>query len=136
VGPGGQDGVPYLGAVPTGDVSFGGGPPFFFPVRAGFLGINHLRISDSFGRTLSLLGANGNTGGTAASFCPIQGRGLAPDSTQVGPDAARLWLELPPRLAQPARLDFTWLSADNDAVAVEFQADTSPICGWLLPNHL
>ena len=136
VGSGAQDGVPYLGAVPTGDVSFGGGPPFFFPVRAGFLGINHLRISDSFGRTLSLLGANGNTGGTAASFCPIQGRGLAPDSTQVGPDAARLWLELPPRLAQPARLDFTWVSADNDAVAVEFQADTSPICGWLLPNHL
>ena len=138
VGSGAQDGVPYLGAVPTGEVSFGGGPPFFFPVRAGFLGINDLRISDSFGRTLSLLGANGNTGrhGLNKSFYPIQGRGLAPDSTQVGPDAARLWLELPPRLAQPARLDFTWVSADNDAVAVGFEADTSPICGWLLPNHL
>ena len=136
VGSGGQEGVPYLGAVPTGDVGFGGGRPFFFPVRAGYLGINDLRISDSFGRTLSLLSANGNTGGTNKSFYPIQGRGLAPDATQVGPDAARLWLELQPRLAQPSRLDFTWVSAADDAVAVALQADTSPICGWLLPNHL
>jgi hypothetical protein len=42
-----------------------------------------------------------------------------------------------PRLAQPARLLFEWISASatgllemNDVPA------SSPICGWLLPNHL
>ena len=88
--------------------------------------------------TLSLLGANGNTSGTARRpfirSRVVVWHQIPRRSARTRPSCP--WLELPPRLAQPGRLDFTWVSADNDAVAVGLQADTSPICGWLLPNHL
>ncbi|MBV8488308.1 MAG: hypothetical protein JO161_08515, partial [Planctomycetaceae bacterium] len=42
-----------------------------------------------------------------------------------------------PRLAQPARLLFEWISASAAGV-VEMNSHpaTTPVCGWLLPNHL
>lgn len=44
---------------------------------------------------------------------------------------------LPPRLAQPARLIFRWLSATGDGTQeMNSHPATSPVCGWLLPNHL
>ncbi|MCB9285183.1 MAG: hypothetical protein H6563_13990 [Lewinellaceae bacterium] len=50
---------------------------------------------------------------------------------------------LPPRLAQPARLNFRWLSAhssvpnaDVDLEEMNSHPATSPICGWVLPNNL
>jgi hypothetical protein len=43
---------------------------------------------------------------------------------------------LPPRLAQPARLSFRWLSADLGDQQLSDAAGETPICGWLLANHL
>ena len=134
LGAGAREGVPY-NAGEDGDERFGAGQPFFFPIRAGFLRFKNLRITDSFGRMLDLLQANANVGGNAATFKPIQGRGLTPPR-QLGVDASRTWLQLEPRLVQAGRLDFDWVSADDDRVAVALAAGASPICGWLLPNHL
>ena len=39
-------------------------------------------------------------------------------------------------LAQPMRLDFRLLDATSDAIRSNSSDATSPICGWLLPNHL
>ncbi|HEU4844805.1 MAG TPA: hypothetical protein VFT05_11115, partial [Burkholderiaceae bacterium] len=53
------------------------------------------------------------------------------------PDGAGSYIQLPPALLQPARLDFRLLSASDDGV--EFgpaQPTADPVCGWLLPNHL
>lgn len=133
---GGDKGVPYLAAVGAQDTRGGQGKPFFFPIRAGYLSFNRLRITDSYGRTLSLLEANGNFGGKADSFVPIKGSGMTPDPAQIGADDAARMLRLKPRLAQPARLDFTWISSEDDSVIVDQAAEASPVCGWLLPNHL
>lgn len=44
---------------------------------------------------------------------------------------------LEPRLAQPLRLLFRWLSADATGFEeMNAHPATSPVCGWLLPNHL
>ena len=47
---------------------------------------------------------------------------------------------LPPRFSPPARLNFRWLatlSGQNGVEEVEMNSApaTTPICGWLLPNH-
>jgi hypothetical protein len=43
---------------------------------------------------------------------------------------------MPPRLAQPARLSLDWLDADDDVRQMNGLPDTSPICGWLVPDNL
>ncbi len=44
---------------------------------------------------------------------------------------------LPPRLAQPSRLLFRWLNANSSELSeMNSHPATSPICGWLMPNHL
>jgi hypothetical protein len=44
--------------------------------------------------------------------------------------------ELPPRLSQPARLNFRWLSADRDVGETNDHPITPPICGWVVTNFL
>jgi hypothetical protein len=44
---------------------------------------------------------------------------------------------LEPRISQPGRLLFRWISADSLGYEeMNSHPATSPICGWLLPNHL
>lgn len=44
---------------------------------------------------------------------------------------------LQPRLAQPSRLLFRWLAADSTGYEeMNFHPATTPVCGWLLTNHL
>lgn len=44
---------------------------------------------------------------------------------------------MPARITQPARLMFRWLSATGDAIEeMNAHPATTPVCGWLLPNHL
>ncbi len=53
----------------------------------------------------------------------------------LGTEAAR-FVELPPRLAQRARLGFTVVSAADDTREIDLNADVEPIRGFVLPNHL
>ena len=84
----------------------------FNPIRSGYLDIKALRLVDSFGQALDL---------------PI------PDDCGM---------EQPPRLTQPARLNFRWLSArltrgdGRTPLEMSTHPATSPICGWLMPNFL
>ena len=84
----------------------------FNPIRSGYLDIKALRLVDSFGQALDL---------------PI-------------PDICGM--EQSPRLTQPARLNFRWLSArltrSDECTPLEMSTHpaTSPICGWLMPNFL
>ena len=52
---------------------------------------------------------------------------------------------LPPRVLAPSRVDAHWLSATFDSTVPGFTDDfaesndhpaTSPVCGWIVPNHL
>lgn len=134
--PDGHTGVPLMSIVPDVDPSFGGGTPFFFPLRAGFVAFTGLRVLDAFGRTVDLLRANNNPGGSADTFHPIKAPAVMADPNQLGTDVAQRVIQLSPRINTSARLSLRWISSTDDQVPTDLGALASPICGWLLPNHL
>jgi hypothetical protein len=110
----------------------------FGPLRAGFAEIATLSVVDAFGQTMALqtpLNADGTLQATPAlTLAPIAG-----DTAHV------TTAYLPPRLLVPTRLWFNWLSASHDLGVTGVTSDfvetsthpaTSPVCGWILPNHL
>jgi hypothetical protein len=95
----------------------------FLPIRSGLLHVAKLRIVDTFGRVQNL------------DF--DKHKSIRSDAMAVGhlPDLA----QLRPRLTQPARLNFRWLSAlpmQGAELESNSHANTSPVCGWIVPNHL
>jgi len=97
----------------------------FLPVRAGRMTISRVRVVDTFGQTHDMVSR-----GEAVQ------KGLRSAMSHGGEHAGAGWSWLPPRLCQPARLDFRWLVAGSDSVEMNAHPITSPICGWLLPNNL
>jgi hypothetical protein len=90
----------------------------FNPIRTGAMRILQLRLIDNFGITHDVDVSRMTT--TTQMRVPDQ------------PD----WVGLPPRLVQPARINFRWLDGDHDIQEMNNLPETSPICGWLLPNNL
>lgn len=111
----------------------------FGPMRGGFLEINSLELVDVFGQRMQLNTPEKQDNGAleviaAFTVAPMQG-----DIENAGK------VYLPPRILAPTRLWFKWLSAsynnsvpgiDGDFVEMTSHPVSSPICGWLLPNHL
>ena len=89
----------------------------FSPIRGGGLRVLRLRLIDTFGQTQDLTWDS-----------------LVATAQMTSPQGFD-WAELPPRLAQPARLNLRWLAAD-DAMEMNSSIATIPICGWVLPNNL
>jgi len=127
-------GVPFV-AIGDQTMDFGGGSPFFFPVRGGFFQFERLLIVDAFGQVLDLLQANGNVSGDPANFFPIRGAGLVPDPG-AGITTPQRRMQQAPRVVQPNRLDLRLLDAYDDGKEIFLTAGTNPVCGWFLPNHL
>ena len=108
----------------------------FGPLRAGFLEIRSLGIVDAFGQHMALTTEpKTNTGALG-----VQPTG---DLTPMNSDtvnAARAYL--PPRVLAPTRIDAFFLSArhdralDGDFVETNDHPASSPVCGWIVPNHL
>jgi hypothetical protein len=108
-----------IGNIPALVPNFNG---FFNPLRAGYVQIG-LRLLDAFGQKR-----------------PVQiGKLYLADSVSTYYDRQ---LEpgiiyLQPRLSQPSRLLFRWLAADTTEYdEMNAHPATSPVCGWLLTNHL
>jgi hypothetical protein len=97
----------------------------FYPIRSGHFQITKLRIVDAYGQILPGL-ARG-----AAAVLPIVSQSLRTPGA-----GNQFWVQLGPRVAQSMRLDFRLIDASNDSVRSNSSDATSPICGWLLPNHL
>jgi hypothetical protein len=99
----------------------------FNPIRTGVLKFNQLRLVDTFGQVQTL---------------NLQDNQVIRTHVMTTP-ANRHLVILPPRIVQPARLNFRWLAGDDD-FALEESDDpemnshpvSTPICGWLLPNNL
>ena len=89
----------------------------FNPIRAGEMRIISLELIDTFGQV----------------------RNLNWDEQIIKPEAMKTKEEsrvvLSPRLVQPCRINFRWLDA-NDTNNQVMDAETTPICGWILPNNL
>lgn len=111
----------------------------FGPLRSGFAEILSLELVDVFGQRMTLGTKGTNPDGSlqtivAASLKPASG-----DTANQGK------IFLPPRLLAPTRLWFNWLSAMHDNQVAHVSADfvemnshpaTTPVCGWVMPNHL
>ncbi|MEH2241457.1 hypothetical protein [Nostoc sp.] len=97
----------------------------FNPIRAGAMKISGLRIVDTFGRVKVVVDINNPQNTEIVTSQP-----LTPPPNCTYP------IYLPPRLAQPARLNLRWLSASQGQQEMNDHPTTTPICGWILPNNL
>jgi hypothetical protein len=111
----------------------------FGPLRAGFMEIQELRIVDGFGQLMDLDTASRTSSG-ALKIAPS-----AAMSPVAGDEANAEKAYLHPRLLAPCRVDAHWLSATHndevpgvtsDFVEMNDHPATSPVCGWIVPNHL
>jgi hypothetical protein len=90
----------------------------FYPIRAGRLNVERLRMVDAFGQALPL----------PKFDPPLRSASLVADGEDGG-----TFLHFPPRLVQPARLLFDWVRTENPRGT---RPANSPVCGWVIPNHL
>ncbi|WP_338523779.1 hypothetical protein NUH87_29380 [Pseudomonas batumici] len=95
----------------------------FNPLRCGELRISRLRLVGAYGQAVDIPAPT-------AIIAQRLKRRLADGS--VSDDGK---IVLPPRLTQPARLQFRWLSALDGQAECSDQSP-APICGWVLFNHL
>jgi len=95
----------------------------FNPIRSGAMKITTLWLVDTFGQFKIIVEEGNNTNVVT--------------TTQMKPPNTSYQVLLPPRLAQPARLNFHWIAADSQK---EEQMTTAPaitpVCGWIVPNNL
>ena len=99
-------------------------PNDFNALRAGAMQIVSLRLIDNFGQVLDLRDLN------LLNARSILTSELLKSSYSSHP------VYLPPRLAQPARLNFCWLAARDGEREVGVHPAMTPVCGWLMPNNL
>ncbi|MFJ3927648.1 hypothetical protein [Streptomyces sp. NPDC090022] len=125
-----------LGDVPDPGPASGSGPREFRPVRAGQLAFEQLHVIDRFGRSLAVISPD-----NVDSYPVLRALSVTPD-IPVFPENEYRYVELPPRLIQPARLRFDFVSARDDHHQVDVDAGPreaageSPVCGWVIANHL
>ena len=110
------------------------GPQSFYnfgPLRSGFMSISYLEIVDVFGQRMQLL---------TKSTGPLQAIAALPLQPEAADTANAGKIFLPPRLLPPTRLWFRWLSAASnkggDFEEMNTHPATTPVCGWVVPNHL
>lgn len=100
-------------------------PTPFIPLRAGFIRLLRLRLVDGYGQFIDLAGSS-----DAAILDSTQLIESEPLDTPTRPEL----LAMPPRYTSPARLWLRYMSADG--AETEADTSTSPVCGFLMPNHL
>ncbi len=88
----------------------------FNPIRTGCLKILQLRLVDTFGQTMDI-----DTDRIDTTY-------------KMTTPSSKYLVKLPPRLAQPARLNFRWLNGSQNNSETNNQLASSPICGWLMTN--
>ena len=109
---------------------------FFSPLRGGAMSLRNIEIVDVFGQTMKLSSSTKTEG--ANQVAPAMGF----PSPQTD-DAKQHKIFLSPRILAPTRLWFRWLGGDHataeehdDFVEMNSHPSSSPVCGWIVPNHL
>jgi len=93
-------------------------------IRSGYFQLEAARVIDCFGQTLDF-------GGPTTQVLYSNTMPLWTD-----PKSSAIYAELAPRVSQPARVDFKWLSASDGQQESNSLPISSPIFGWVLANHL
>lgn len=94
----------------------------FNPIRTGSIKLNQLAIIDNFGQVINVSTEEKNVK-FSQSFCKYA-------------DGIGDRYYFPPRIVQPARINFRWLSATDDTAEMNDHPATSPVCGWIIINNL
>lgn len=121
----------------------------FAPMRGTFFVINRLSVIDIFGRTIDLMLANNSsspqTQGSVTEnyFYPITGRDVKSPTAKdprpglgISSNPTERMIQLGPRMVQDARVAFHLTSNDGANADIHHVAGGSPVCGWVVPNHL
>lgn len=108
-------------------------PSPFEGIRAGQLIIDRVTVVDAFGQTLEIVESpvppdQFSRTPDGRVFTPLVADGLAP-TEPLSPTEPLRFVQLPPRVLQPARLNLDFVGSGSGA-------DTAnPVIGWLLPDH-
>ena len=95
----------------------------FSPIRSGELRIIDLQLVDTFGQVRNL-----DWRDNSDEYV------IRPESMKANQQNR---ITLPPRFVQPTRINFRWLAANYlDHLETTDDPETTPICGWILPNNL
>lgn len=100
-------------------------PDGFVPLRAGTLRLRRVRLVDGFGQVLWLAGS-----GPESALEPER---LIVAETASIPEAPGRFAASP-RFTAPSRLWFRWVRPDDPTA--DATPDHSPVCGWVLPDHI
>lgn len=100
----------------------------FQELRCGHLMFTKLSVVDRFGRAVNLID-------NPLHFDRLRKPDSMTPDHAVGEIQTDRYAELGPRLLQPARLGFDFLSATGDE-DVELTPGANPVCAWLLHNRL
>ncbi|MGA4949226.1 discoidin domain-containing protein [Streptomyces lydicamycinicus] len=125
------------------DGAEGHGEQRFQPVRAGQFHFIELVVIDRFGRVLSLVQPNQTE---PIQFPLVRADSVVPDHALFpSPPGPQRFVQLPPRLVQPARVRLNPVPLRADQPPAEANATSpapqlpgadTPVAGWLLVNHL
>src|SRR6185369_12473435 len=96
----------------------------FSTIRTGAFRIDELWLVDDFGQYTDLLGPTADRSGSSGQVFHPRVR------WHENPE----FIAMPPRVVQPARLNFRFTSADSKAI--ESDPALSAICGWMFYNPL
>src|SRR5450755_222953 len=100
----------------------------FNPIRSGEMELVRLQLIDTFGQVRDILDAQEGS----PSYKVV----IASSLKAAAKEENNQHIALPPRLVQPARVNFRWLSADLGEMEMNDHPATTPVCGWLLSNDL
>jgi hypothetical protein len=100
----------------------------FSPLRSGAFRVSMLRVIDSFGQVLQIIDP-----ALSSPVTPVFKKAAGLTAIDLTHNTGYL---APPRIIQPARIRFDWLSANIDSRITDADPATSPVCGWLLTNKL
>ncbi|WP_328690619.1 discoidin domain-containing protein [Streptomyces caniferus] len=119
----------------------------FQPVRAGQFSFNKLLMIDRFGRTFDFMALNSSDPASMQPR-PLKARSVRPDPTKPlyttpelpKPNDDWRFIQLPPRLMQPARVRLEPVRS-KDGIAYPGlppagDPEQTPVVGWLMLNHL
>ncbi|MCA6091383.1 hypothetical protein LE181_04250 [Streptomyces sp. SCA3-4] len=113
--------APFQGWLPSG----------FTQIRAGQFALKALSVIDEFGQNLDIL-----LSGDSDYLAPKVADSLHTNGRYAVEALRDRFVQLPPRLLQPARLRFDFVDEHDDERLVDLNANTTPVCAWIIPNYV
>lgn len=108
----------------------------YSPIRSGHFQVIDVWIIDAFGQIMfSKTLTPGKTDDEPMKTIQWSESLTTPDNTVQGATLPE-YGQLPPRLSQAAQANLDLLDSSNDAIISNSADSTSPICGWIMANHL